>query len=582
LLSIEKVDVGGALYTRHATTTDLPIKAPPEALRLAISLVHQPAADDASANATSADSGMPTLEVKSSRAVKLVKLVRLARMLKILRLLRLLKAFKVVKNAVKPDSLVMQLRDRIVMWTIQHTRKMRIIKLLALTMMVLHLLTCILGMSAIFADERLESWWGTHGYCWPDELYQLAPGEAFRARCVDPWTMYTVCYHISLGVAFKLPWGPIVLTGPGEPYHSDPETNAMFRPTERAFFVVVNFLCAILGLYLSGSFVAVIVGRDLTVAEHITRFCSKYRISYKQHRELQMYFMSLDQLGDLIPKPDLFFKLSPVLATKLVLEMHAVWLQKLAFASELRRDVSVFTNGPRRSLAYFDAVDRLLCRLALTMKSALFIAKEHPQPGRLYVIIGGAAIDICRQSALLREGDSWGAVACVLGNDNYGTGCVKALTTLQVIYTDHRTLKAIPEQFPELKPAYMKMRIWAIQKYLCAAVRRGAAIKRLLATDADTAHKLINNHKQLKGLVSDNQPPDPLAAPAADVAPVLSAETAELRARVDTLQSGVDALLKHFALSVQSNRSAHHSARSAAGGAPEEAGGPSAEDRFTA
>ena len=113
-------------------------------------------------------------------------------------------------------------------------------------------------------------------------------------------------------------------------------------------------------------------------------------MSHTTHRQLQEYFMTLSYLSEVVPNPDLFFKLSPALATKLVLDMHGPWLYRLPFSSLIAREVSVFPNGPtRKSAAAKSALDGFLCRIALMMKPALFIAKERPPVGKLYVIVSG-------------------------------------------------------------------------------------------------------------------------------------------------------------------------------------------------
>ena len=54
----------------------------------------------------------------------------------------------------------------------------------------------------------------------------------------------------------------------------------------------------------------------------------------------------LQQLCDVVPKPDMFFKLSPALANKFALDIHGVWLRKLPFYQPLGGTHSMFPNGP--------------------------------------------------------------------------------------------------------------------------------------------------------------------------------------------------------------------------------------------
>ena len=79
-------------------------------------------------------------------------------------LLRLLSAIKVLSNLSKQeDSFILRLRDYAMMATVEHTRKIRVIVLICGMLVVTHLLACFLGMSVVMADEKLHSWWGTHG-----------------------------------------------------------------------------------------------------------------------------------------------------------------------------------------------------------------------------------------------------------------------------------------------------------------------------------------------------------------------------------------------------------------------------------
>ncbi len=180
-------------------------------------------------------------------------------------------------------------------------------------------------MSSTFAAEKVESWLGTHGYCFPGELYRLTPADPLKTRCVDAWTQYSVCFTISLGMNFRVPWVPIVNEGPGEPYFVDETYTETFNDVERAIFVGNAFLGVMVGLYLTGAFVAVISHRDgLSISEQVTQFCQRYKVGHKEHRAMQEYFQSLKELRGVIPQPELFYKLSPVLANKVILQIHGV------------------------------------------------------------------------------------------------------------------------------------------------------------------------------------------------------------------------------------------------------------------
>lgn len=200
---------------------------------------------------------------------------------------------------------------QVIIATIEHTRKMMVLRLIVVILVVMHMQACLLGLSTMMADEKLDSWWGTHGYCWPEALYQLTPSDPIKSRCVSGWEQYTVCYHIVMGLAFKISWAPILTTvcscqmrwkqmlsdslsphlsllnspltspptcphaqGPGIPF-PNAESNALFRPFERAVFVTVGFSAALMGLYLAGAFVGLVTGRGgFSNSEQVMRHAS--------------------------------------------------------------------------------------------------------------------------------------------------------------------------------------------------------------------------------------------------------------------------------------------------------------------
>ena len=60
--------------------------------------------------------------------------------------------------------------------------------------------------ATILAEQKLYSWWGRHGYCWPDEL--LPNGNA---HCVGPFHQYFVCLHFAISLSFKVPFKPFLI-----------------------------------------------------------------------------------------------------------------------------------------------------------------------------------------------------------------------------------------------------------------------------------------------------------------------------------------------------------------------------------
>jgi len=490
--------------------------------------------------------------VRATRAVKLIKLVRMARMLKMLRLVRLLKAFKMVKTLLRPDGPLMNLRDGIVMATIAHTRKLRIAGLLLKMLLICHIQACLLGVSAIFADEKVASWWGTHGYCWPEELYQLTPYDPFKSRCVDSWTQYTVCYTICLGMNFKIPWVPIVNTGPGIPHWVDSGSSAPFAPWERTFFVLVAFWGVLLGMYLTGTFLSVVSSRDgLSTAEQVTVFCKRYNMSVKAHREVQNYFLSLSELSGVVPRPDLFFRLSPTIANKIILDIHRVWINRLPFTAELRSEKSKFANGPLHR-DQVDGIDGLLCKIALGMTPALFVPDDMSLVGRMHVIIKGVGLNLCT-GQLLINGDSWGSSCLLLESaaQDVGVGHVRALSQVQSIKIDRKTFLRIIDDWPNLKPALMRLRIWALHRRLLAGIKRLAMITKhpkLFGWTHHTARLLKNTSRtQLASIPEQSSSAELLMGAEARI-------VERVAQMIDAKLEGVKTLLEQHALSASAPR----------------------------
>ena len=381
----------------------------------------------------------------------------------------------VIKQLMRPGSPMMQLSDYLVIATVQYRRNLHVLRLILGIMLVSHMLACVLGISAIMADEKIDTFWGTHGYCWPNDLYQLTPQDPWKSKCVDAWDQYTFCYQIAVGQCFKMPWQPFTTKrGPGIPKFSD-DSNALFTETERMLFFVVTFCGAIIQLYLAGSFVALVTVRGgRTVAETVTLFCKKHKMSFRVHRQLQEYFYQLNELSEVVPNPALFHKLSPTLATKLVHDMHGTWLGQLPFVPDVL--VKLQTISARNNL------NTLLTKVCLAMKPGLFIAKEFPQAGRMYVIVKGVAVSLALKK-VYRTMDSWGAYSIILTKTKKSRlvtsqGHVKALSNLQILAMDSDDFVKLEREFPELHPSFLKIRVWALRRLLFWGAQRAAILER--------------------------------------------------------------------------------------------------------
>ena len=123
-----------------------------------------------------------------SSQVAMLRIGRTAKLGKFLKVMRILKIMRIAKlRKTMENGFVRDLFERITIALIEHTRKMRIAKILFLAFLVAHLLACILGMSTMFADQKLESWWGTNGFCWSGDIIGELPDGRDKARCVGEW-----------------------------------------------------------------------------------------------------------------------------------------------------------------------------------------------------------------------------------------------------------------------------------------------------------------------------------------------------------------------------------------------------------
>jgi len=420
-------------------------------------------------NATKVAGGSGDLAMlKMTRTLKLFKMLKMARMLKMLKMLRLAKMVKFMTQ----DGVVKRTIDTLAVEFAQHARKVRVLRLLMMIFLITHIMACTLGIAATFGEERLDSWWGTHGYCWPDDLYKIGPAEPEIARCIPAARQYLVCFHICLGFILKMPWGPFITKGPGVPFHYNGDSNSMFQVHEHLVFMVVSYFGALLSMYTTGAFVSVAAAKDgKTMQEEVISFSNQYKVPSSSRRRMLRYFQDLSNMSGTVPKGDLFTKLSPSLARELILDIHSSWLDKLPFKPFLEADIRG-TKRPRSALR----TSQVLCsQIALSMTSALYVQDERPVPGRLYVVLKGRAEQAgCRQ---LKVYDNWGCFDLINEVKPNTRGTVKAKAALQVVYLTQDNSRAILKKHPEASASFRRMRTWALLWRLRRGIRRAAAME---------------------------------------------------------------------------------------------------------
>jgi len=289
-----------------------------------------------------------------------------------------------------------------------------------------------------------------------------------------------------------VPFGPFVLRGPGQPYFVDLESRRMFSPGEHATFVVVGMAGAMLGMFLTGTFVAVVSARDgATVTEQVTSFCRKFNVATTSRKQMLQYFANAGDMSGPVPKGDLFAKLSPNLLTELLIDVHGKWLMQFPFAPDLFSNP--FTHI-ERNLAARKSGTTLLSKIALLMVPALFVPREWPPGGRLYVISKGVAV-MAISGVVKRPGDSWGAYLALLDGNKHSRstrGTFRAVTNLQVLFVDGKKVRELSSLHPELHQSFLRMRLWAlflklrINTPILAKRARGATMEGLLKQTSNT------------------------------------------------------------------------------------------------
>ena len=73
------------------------------------------------------------------------------------------------------------------------------------TLSAAHIIACVLAMVAtLIAENRLDSWWATHGLCWPsytnDGSDASNGASAFRPyECAGVAELYLQCFYFAIG-----------------------------------------------------------------------------------------------------------------------------------------------------------------------------------------------------------------------------------------------------------------------------------------------------------------------------------------------------------------------------------------------
>lgn len=476
-----------------------------------------------SSNETQVGNSAAVGAARSAKTAKVVKFLRATRVMKLFRLLKLAKLLRAIKMFRDPGSPIMRAWEYVRMAFVAHARKFEIFKLCASFILLGHVQACVLGVSSLVAEQRAATWWGTLGYCFPEQVYSgedgggagdavaAAEGAASVRRmlkakaaasgagggtisiddldadaiipCVHPLDQYMVCMTWALEFNFGIPTF-FSLEGPGTPVYLN-GNSASFQTHEYATFVLVALAGSLMGVYLQGRVVEVITAAP-TTAESVIRFCKAFNVTTDVRVKLQTYFEKQQSMSSSIPRGADFSSLSPSLAQEVMLEVHSKWLDKLPFARFVTRELSPLHDPcPQRlyrSGVLRDHAAAFLAKITLAMTSALLIPKEVPSSGRLYVIVKGVVLEHNR-NVLLVANDNWGAVDAICGASQHVASSksgdrAEALTFTQLFSIDADTLAGIVYNNPELEDVWLKVRAWAFMHRLLWLIPKSAMIER--------------------------------------------------------------------------------------------------------
>lgn len=452
-------------------------------------------------------------------------------------LLKLVKLLRAVKMFNDPDGPFQKIADKVTLAFIAHMRKLAILKLCLIFFVLAHVQACVLGLSTVFVDRRANTWWGTLGYCFPNDdtvelledfaagsspvattvpsalvrrmlASKVAKGSAMGGAnlyydpaaapdlldgvdipCVGAFYQYFIC----IAWAFEFNFGVSTFyteTGPGLPVFLAGSA-ATFQVHEALLFTCCGLTGALMGVYLQARVVDVLTSGP-TTAESVNGFCKRFNVRRDIRKNLQTYFERLSKIPGTKPAGDLFSTLSPSLAQQVMLDVHEAWLQKLPFHSFLTH-----VDSPIAAVARLGRARRapelrlhawtLLSRLALEMKPTLLIPKEIPSAGRMYVVLKGVAIEK-KSGNLLTVNDNWGATDVICGAVRITTNAslaperqerIEALTFLQLFYIEPEQITGVVSHAPELYDAYLKLRAWGLLQRLFRCIIAAAEIEHI-------------------------------------------------------------------------------------------------------
>jgi hypothetical protein len=369
--------------------------------------------------------------------VKLARAFRTARLIKLVRLIR-------------GSRVLARWRTRI---TVSFA-SLSIITLVLELLLASHWLACLLSLQTVFGP-RIDSWFGTFGWCTDDPL-AVGYDEKTEMACASDKELYLVCLHWGFGIVAG--FGPDPETGPYPPLERALEDGGLKRYTDGELVGDMLWYClsAMGRAYVTARVVAIIVhaNPDWTAFKHrmdqLNRYISFYRLPPDIALRLREYFWETRLLMQAQSRRTILEHMTVGLQEVVSENVNQKWLETVPFF----RGMQV----PDGRQIVQPVEKRFLSKVACALAGGVFAPMEQPPSGRLYVIMGGCARYKGRPRG---PGYCWGALDVLLPNINsfLPQPHAVALDYVHVSHIDGQTLRRIATDFPESRRA---IRTWTM------------------------------------------------------------------------------------------------------------------------
>ena len=377
------------------------------------------------------------IEENAERSQSL-RVLRTARALRLVKLVRLVRSSRVIKRVLSKVPI--------------SYGALTLLTLVLATLGAAHIIACVMGMIAtLYADNRLDSWFATHGLCWPS--FTNGDGEIRPYQCAGVGQLYLQCFYFAIGAIVMYTDSPKI--GPHEEHYSrDPEvfghnegSIAQWTNIEQVLVQMILFGGACAWAYVTAKFVDVIANGEPAVQDFrlnmdvINRFCSNHGIPPHKRRMMRQYMQECFESRDALDCKIVFELLPDHLVYDphdgILWDVHGPWLSGMPFMKLPRwrqHDPVQYLEMP------------FMMRLSVLMTPQVFFPDEIVPGKRLYAILHGTAM---HNRKLLEKFDNWGIDDAVLQGEYVHRLQAFAVSYLHCLWIDRSGLEQLKDDFPQ-------------------------------------------------------------------------------------------------------------------------------------